>query len=198
VSAYYFSYFDRNPYYNVSSQSNLPSSLVLDENHSRIDTTGLTATADLDGFVLRGEYLVSHNRIFPAFTGNNLLQVKTDETVYVLGVDFPTVYNISGGVQWSDSHLNDGPTGLLRPADQTYLSARLQWTFHQTQSLDLLYIYEPADAGERIQLEYLLPMTQKVELHMGADVLDGPGDSEFGRIRRGSRAYITLKSFFRG
>lgn len=197
LSAYFFYYFDRNPYYRGNPQSTAQT-LVLDEHHSRVDTTGLTATYELAGSILRVEALRTYGRVLPLFTATGVSLLTTNESIAVAGLDFPTVKDINFGLQWSRSELVDEAPGMLRPKSQNMASAHLHFPLFKSHSVDLIYSKNTLDLGEQYQMDYQIPLSSQTEMHLGAEVLSGPETSEFGKLRRASRFFITLKSFFRG
>lgn len=197
LSGYYFYYFDRNPFYRVNPLTDTQT-LVLEEDHSRVDTTGLTATYEMAGAIIRMEGLRTFGRYLPLITQAGASRVTSDETIGVLGFDFPTFKNINFGLQWSRSDLSRVAPGLLRAKTQSLASAHLHYSHFKGNALDLVYSKDTLDQGEQYRLDYLVPLSPQIEMHLGAEILSGPELSEFGKLRRASRYFITLKSFFRG
>jgi hypothetical protein len=202
TSFFVFSYNDRSPYYAVDASTQLPKYLALQELHSRVVSSGLTASLDLSGFVVRFEGLKTLNRIYPLIATGfggvpSLSNFSTSETVYVFGVDAPTFEKFNLGVQYSNNHLDAIAPGLLRTQDQTLLSIRLS-RFFGRQSSQIVYGNETSDQGNILQFEHLIPIGNSLEFKFGVDVFDGPNTSQFGQIRRASRAYSSFKFFFKG
>jgi hypothetical protein len=195
-SAFYFNYFDRNPVYAVDLASSLPNLLTLKENHQRVHTYGMTFTKDLDGFLMRFEGLMTEGRFFNYIDGPGLFQAQHGNSTYVVGFDLPSWRKLAISVQWSQDRVAGAPTGLLRQATQSLASLRLQRTTIRTQTAELIYIYSPGDGGHRGSLEYVMPISGRVENRTGIELMGGPSESEFGRLREASRVYDTLKCFF--
>lgn len=196
-SLFYFNYFDRNPYYLLDSQSTLQN-LVLDERHSRVESYGATASLEANGYVLRFEGLMTKNRVFPKLSAGALDQLKADDQIYVAGVDFPTWNKINWGLQWSQNQVMSEAGGLFRSRIESLASLHLQYAFFKEQTLDLIYNYATEDGGQRFQMEYLLPLSNKSEIRLGVQGFDGPESSEFGQFRGATRAYLTIKAYFQG
>ncbi len=202
TSFFAFSYNDRSPYYVVDASTQLPKYLALQEVHSRVVSSGLTASFDWSGFILRFEGLKTLNRIYPliatGFGGApNLSNFSTTETVYVVGVDAPTFNKFNLGIQYSNNHLDATAPGLLRTQDQSLLSIRLS-RFFGRQTSQIVYGNQMSDQGTILQVEHFIPIGNSLELKFGVDAFDGPNTSQFGQIRRASRAYSSLKFYFKG
>ncbi len=194
LALFYFNYFDRMPWYTVEPH---PTSLVLQEHHSRVNTAGLTATQELNGFVIRLEGLRTAGRALPVIVPSGLSSVTLDNSVYVVEIDAPAWNKFNFGVQWSQDILAHAPSGLLRPKTDSMASLHLQRPLLNSHSLELLYTYDVADFGHRIQAGYVVPLSKSVESRLGGEIYSGPLASQFGQISQVSRAFVFLKYFMR-
>jgi hypothetical protein len=202
LSAFYFYYYDRDPWYVISPDSQLPSNLVLEEQHSRVQSFGLTATDELEGFVFRLEALTTRNRTLPVSVstpfGSTLGTAKFDDYIYVIGLDIPTLESFNLGFQWSQDILSGNDTaGLFREKTISLASFRLQRSLFSNQSAELLYVYSVLDAGQRMEINYLIPLSGKIETRLGIDVLGGPPSSAFGSTYQATRAFILFKYYLK-
>lgn len=197
-SVFYFNYFDRSPFYTVNVTTQMPQTLALDENHSRVHSQGMTLTKEFRGFVFRAEGLTTSNRILPTLRNGILSQVECENVVYVIGMDVPPFSGFNLGVQFSQDLLSGKPDGLLRTRDQSLASMRIQRNLFRDHSLEILAAYSAADRGARYQLNYLIPLNGSFETRIGVDGFTGPATSDFGRLQNATRAYILLKYYLKG
>jgi len=201
LSAFYFNYYDRDPWYVISPDTQLPTTLVLEERHSRVQSFGLTATDDFEGFVIRLEALTTRGRTLPtALTTNfgpTLSTAKLDDYIYVIGVDIPTWEKWNLGFQWSQDILSQNSPGLLRQQNISLASLRLQRPFFSNHSAELLYTYSVLDNGQRLEFNYGVPISGRIETHLGIDFLGGPSSSAFGSIYQATRAFVLFRYFLR-
>ncbi len=200
-SALHFTYIDRSPCYVIDSANQVLTTLVLDERHSRVQSFGITGTDDFGGFVVRFEALTTRNRTLPisvsTASGTTLSTTKLDDYIYVTGLDIPTWEKWNLGFQWSQDILSKNEPGLFRYQVISLASFRLQRPFFRNQSGELLYTYSVRDAGQRVEFNYLIPLSGKIETTLGLDVLGGPPSSYFGSIYQATRAFILFKYFIK-
>lgn len=197
LSAFYFNYFDRLPYYSLNPAST-QSNLVVDEQHSRIQSGGITATAELGEFLFRFEGLTTLNRNVASLAASELTAIATNQYVYVVGIDFPTIEKFNLGFQWSQDVLETDADYLTRNSIQNLVSVHFQRPFFLKQNFQLIYTYELSDGGSRLEASYTIPLSGSVESSFGVNLLTGPGKSDFGRDQEGSRAFASLKCYFKG
>lgn len=201
LSVFYFNYFDRDPWYVISPDSQPPSSLVLEERHSRVRSYGITATDEIEGLVFRVEALTTKNRVLPVAVttpfGNALGTTELDDYIYVIGMDVPPWEKWNLGFQWSQDILSRNAPGLFRNQIISLASLRLQRPIFTNQSAELLYTYSVRDAGQRLEFNYLIPLSGRVETSFGFDVLGGPQSSSFGSIYQATRGYVLFKYFLK-
>jgi hypothetical protein len=201
LSAFFFNYMDRDPWYTISADSQLPSNLVLQEHHSRVQSFGLTATDEIEGFVFRVEALKTQNRTLPVVvstpSGAGLSTAQLDDYIYVIGMDVPPMDRWNLGFQWSQDILSRNEPGLLRKQIVSLASLRLQAPLFKNHNAELLYTYSLGDAGQRAEFNYLIPLSGTIETTLGVDVLGGPQSSAFGSIYQATRAYILFKYYLK-
>ena len=195
-SVFGFNHLDREPYYSINPATTA-TTLSLDEIHSRAMTYGATLTKDLGFTVLRFEGVKTAARTVPLLTPGSASSVKTDESIYVVGLDLPTISEFNFSAQWSQDKLNTQAIGLLRSPVQSLISFRIQKPLFRKHDLELIYTRDVADRGERAQLNYMIPISGSLESHFGVDFFAGPPESDFGRITKASRAYVMLKSYIK-
>ncbi|MFL5813169.1 MAG: DUF1302 family protein [Bdellovibrionia bacterium] len=201
LSVFFFNYMDRDPWYTISADSQLPTNLVLQEHHSRVQSFGLTATDEIESFVFRVEALKTQNRTLPVVVntpfGTGLSTSQLDNYIYVIGMDVPPMDKWNLGFQWSQDILSKNEPGLLRQQTVSLASLRLQAPLFKNHSAEFLYTYSVGDAGQRAEFNYLIPLSGTIETTLGIDVLGGPQTSAFGSIYQATRAYVLFKYFLK-
>lgn len=198
LSYIFFSYFDRYPNYRPGAATAPPDLLVLDEHHARITSYGLAFAADLDGYLVRGEGIFTNGRRFHTKDGETFGLQTTDETAYTVSVDLPTWSSLNVSLQIAESRFLTAAPYFQRQQLQQFGGARLLWSFENGSNLQMVWTPSLTDKGSRLQGEYMYPLGSRFELQMGAESYEGTSESDFGRLRRASRVYLLLKSFFRG
>lgn len=199
LSLLYLNYLDRNPYYRVGSGTSFPDVLILDESHSRVDTFGGSLAADLDGYVLRGEAVYTRSKLVPEVRGNTIVTTPTEETAYAASLDFPTWQRMNFSLQYSASHLMRPGDYLLRTTDITYVSLRVHGTVLQNSTLELISTLSTGgEMSSRNQLEFTHPVSNVTELKLGVESYLGSNPTEFGKLARANRAYVSLSAQFNG
>jgi hypothetical protein len=129
--------------------------------------------------------------------GPTLSTVTLNDYIYVIGVDIPPWEKWNIGFQWSQDILSQNAPGLLRRQDISLASLRLQRPFFNNHSAEFLYTYSVLDAGQRLNINYGIPLSGQIETHFGFDVLGGPFSSDFGSRYQATRAYVLFRYFFR-
>ena len=196
LSLLFLEYYDRLPYYEILSSS--AGRVELGEKHGRVSSSGLTLATDVEGFVVRGEAVFTKNRRVPVMLGPFLTNRSVDENAFALALDLPPWERLNVTLQWSESALSDDGNYLLREKRVTYLGLRALLSVFESSSLELVGVHSPSDAGNRLQLEFKHPLMGWLESRAGVEVNSGPDQSEFGRIKRASQAYLGLRGFWGG
>lgn len=198
ISVYYFSYDDRMPYYQQSTDSFFPYIIHLNEKHERIQSTGLSSAFETFGFMFRGEILQTRNKRFNTVATTGISDFQTNENVFVISTEAPNIDNYIFSIQYSDSSLGENPTGSLRSRYQSLISLRLQKTLSQEHSFEIIYTTAPQDKGGYVSGYYFWPRNKESEIRIGFDSHEGASDSQLGRDRDLNNIYISLRNFFRG
>ena len=198
MSAFGLNHFDRNPYYAVSNQSVLPRVLILQEQHARVNSFGATLTKDLDGFLVRAEVIRHEGEVQPIYANGQLTSARLSESTGVVGLDLPTWHKLNIGVQWTQNFLTATPVGLLQTPNQKLVGFRLERSTFRSQNLTLVYAFSFKDHGHHGELNYNLPLSDHLESVLGVAYFNGPGLSDFGRIRDATRVFISIKYFLNG
>lgn len=198
VGAIYLSHYDRYPYY-VAGAGSVPGQVLqLLEKHARMQTYGISGAMEYEGFVGRAEVIRNGSRAFPVLQGGQIAKGISDENVGVASVDFPSWRSINLTLQATGSDLTYSYSYLLRRRQETGAGLRAQISLFTSSTLEVIFSHAFSDGGQRTQAEFVTPISSTFELRLGGELYGGPKDSQFGRIHRASRAYISLSAFTQG
>lgn len=196
ASIFYFNYYDRFPFY-VQESSPL-TEIRLRERHTRLQSTGFSGAMDFQGYIARVEAIHNTNRQLPVFSGSSVAYVTTDEEIGVVSVDLPAWEKINSSLQASTSYYDVNAQYLFRRRIQTLFSARMLAQVFETSTMEFVVSRSAADEGLRITGEFMTPLSSELELRLGFDSYSGPVTAEYGRLGNASRAYVSLRGYFKG
>ncbi len=198
LSAFYLYYFDRRPSYRPEVNG---ASILLRGVHDPLSSFGLTGTKDLDTWVVRFEMLYTRNRPVDAYDPTievpqlNYYTSLSDEFVGVLGVDYTQWRDWRLTLQVSqDSYFKNIPGALIR-RHSTNVSLVLGGTVFHNHELTLIANYCPNDGGSLSQLLYMIPLSNRLEMTLGAYLFAGPPGSQYGGFQAANRAFVQLRAY---
>ncbi len=192
LSLFYLSYYDRTPIYQLQIDPTSSSATAL-AYYKPLQTAGLTASLDIGGYLLRAEVLENSNREFNTLVGSNLSSAKSNEFIYVAGVDLPPVDKWQIAFQYSESRLSKN-IWLERTDFQSIANARIAKVFRNDISLQALFTDFTEDQSNLLQAQLSFPLGSQIELVFGIDKFDGNDSSTLGQIKKASRVWTMLKT----
>jgi hypothetical protein len=86
--------------------------------------------------------------------------------------------------------------GAFVPANRTQMSFSLYGPIYKEQALDLIWSYFFQDASQLLQFSYHIPLTDGLDFSTGVFVFAGGNNSQYGRFKNASRAYVQLIAHF--
>lgn len=191
-SLFYLNYNDRTPIYEVTFVP-APASLVATPVYKPLQSAGATITYDISGYLLRSEIIQHLQREFNTTDGVNIGSEKSDELVYVVGLDLPTVNKWQTSFQVSESRLKQA-NWLLRKNTQSSVAARVAKDFGNDVVAESTLTYFTSDSSNLVQASIAFPISNQSEILFGADRFDGQDTSEMGRFKNASRAWVMFKT----
>ena len=195
ASLFYYSYLDRDASYSLRSAS--LTNIELDENHSKVKSTGISvASTLLDNFVFRTDVVYTQDKIINSVQGLNLLSTSTDVTNVVLSFDTPTFNDFSGVFVVANSRLSKDIPKAFREKNQTYSIAKIGYNLGQEKSIDLSYTHEWNHKGHALQSLFLWPVGPTTEIRVGAESYWGDKSSQLSKIRNVSNIFLGIKNYF--
>ncbi len=192
LSLFYLNYYDRLPVYSITLGST-PGVFVATPDFRPLQTSGLTVTSDFSGYLLRIEALQNTKREFNTFDETGLGTDKSDEFVYVLGLDLPSFDKWQLGLQSSASQLREGKWSG-REKTQSIASVRLAKTFENGVGAEALFTQFNSDSSALTQIDFVFPLSNQTELIFGADQFSGSDNTYMGRLKDASRAWVMFKA----
>lgn len=198
MAAFYFNYHDRAPNFRMSLVSPSPLEAHLEGFHPRIQTLGVTATAEQEPFLYRLEALSTFDKLVDAASAGSYTSHMTNELVGVLGVDFTKITNWRLGLQVSETYHTRAIANAITPQSRPLVTLHASGPIFREQNLEVIFTYAPNDGSILNQLRYLVPVSSRIELLFGADLLLGSPQSQFGRFESASRGYVLLKGYLMG
>ncbi|MBC7464565.1 MAG: hypothetical protein H7256_01110 [Bdellovibrio sp.] len=195
-SLFYLNYYDRTPVYQVSTLFVPALSLKATPDYKRLQSAGATVTVDFDGFLVRSELVQHLNREYNTYNGTTVSSDKSDELVYVVGLDLPPSDKWQVGFQYSESRLKNA-SWLLRKSTQSTIAGHIGKTFRNDIAFDSIMTYYTSDSSQLLQASISTPLSSQSEVAIGVDRFDGDTGTELGRFKNASRAWVSFKTLLK-
>lgn len=193
LSLLFASYLDRSPSYSSSFTS--ATNVNISDSHDRLKTFGATSSVPCGPFICRAEVLWHLNKSFNTFQAPNFVPAKSDEYVGVLGVDYTESDRTHLGLQFSENLRAQEFPGALGVKSQQNLSIHVKVATFLNHRAETIVSYLPHDQSILWQMQYLIPVTERIELLLTGDTFFGNASSQFGRYKQASRAGTILKIY---
>jgi len=200
VSLIYYDQADKTPVLfqrQVANTPPRPYQIALDPQHPRLHVVGATLAKSFEPVVLRGEIAVSVGKRYE--TSNPLDAdgvVRRDTIDYLIGVDFPLLWDVDAALQLSQKILTGDATNLTKPGVQGQVtsSVALRLTtgfFDNTLNPSVLFVIglERADFRMSPRLEWVV--SGSVTMAVGADIFEGDRRTLYGQFDKNDRVTLT-------
>lgn len=193
-SLFYLNYSDRMPVYNLGLTVFPTPAAVATPEYKPLQTLGGTLTVDFDGFLVRTEIVQNLKREFNYLSGTTSIDVeKSDELIYVIGIDPPQLGKWTFNLQYSDSRIKDN-TWAFRKKVVSTASLRIARPITNNVSFETTTSFYTSDSSQLVQALLTTALTNQSELVLGVDRFDGKADTEFGRFKNASRIWLMFKA----
>ena len=174
-----------------------PDVIELEPRHPRLHIVGITLAKSIEPVVIRSEVAVSVGKRYETTNPADADGVVRRDTIdYLIGVDFPLVWDVDGSLQLSQKILTGDARGLVRPGvqGQVTTSVALRLTtgfFDNTLNPSLLFVIgvERGDFRMSPRLEWLA--TGSITVALGADIFEGGRRTLYGQFDRNDRLTLT-------
>jgi len=200
VSLTYYDQADKSP---VIFQKRVPNApprpyiITLEPEHPRLHIVGATLAKSFEPVVVRGEIAVSVGKRYETSDPLDVNGVVRRDTIdYLVGVDFPLVWDVDATLQLGQKILTGDATNLTKPgvAGQVTTSLALRLTtgfFNNTLNPSLLFVVglERADFRLSPRLEWVV--SGSVIMAIGADIFEGDRRTLYGQFDRNDRVTFT-------
>ena len=192
---FYYNYIDRDAYYTLSSAT--LTSIVLNENHSRINTTGLSlATSVLENFVFRTDVVFTKNKKINSVSGLSLLSTSANVTNLLISLDTPTYNKFSGVLIFAESRLNKKIPLAFREKTESYAIGKVSYDFGEEKIFDLSYTHEFTQPGHGLQSLFTWPVSNTLDFRIGTEVYWGDKSAQLYKIKNVSNIFFNIKNYF--
>lgn len=193
-SLFYLNYSDRMPIYSMGINLLPTPTAIATPDYKPLQTFGGTLTVDFDGFLVRTEVVQNLKREFNYFSGTSSIETeKSDELIYVIGLDPPQLGKWTFNLQYSDSRIKSN-TWAFRKSVVSTASLRVARPISSGLSVETTAAYYTSDSSQLVQALLTAALTNQSELALGVDRFDGKSDTEFGRMKNASRIWIMFKA----
>lgn len=195
-SVFGYSYVDRKAVYEV--QSYVPnSSLLLKENHFRVQSTGTSFSTTIGDFVFRGDFVLHNGKRYNYVNSTGALRhQRLDENIISLGFDTPSYDGYSFFVVASASKLSSELLNGFRKKNQNILSIKVQKEIDSENKIEVIGFSETEDKSHGLQASFTRALSDQIELMLGAESYFGDKEGTSSRLRKFNSGFIKLKSFF--
>ncbi len=195
LSLFYYNYLDRNPYYAISSVST--DSITLDENHSRISSSGLSFAKAIDDFVFRSDIVLSDKKRFNYLSGFNFSFFESKSKDLLISLDFPSINKYTGMIILANKTIEQQVTGSFQQKSETQIIARLTKSLEMEKSIDLSYTHDFNKNGKAIQGIINWPVNNNTIITMGTELYIGNSESPYGKVKKINNVFFSIKNFFK-
>ncbi len=195
ASVFYYNYLDRDANYVLTSASF--TSVNLAEAHDRINSTGLSlATSIMENYVFRTDVVLTKNKRINSIDGFSLISTPVNVTNILVSLDTPTYNKFSGVFVFATSQLSEELTQAFREQKESYGIAKLSYDFGEEKVFDLSYTHEFTQSGHGVQSLLTWPVTNSLDLRLGAEVYWGDEKSQLYKIKNVSNVFFGIKNYF--
>lgn len=195
ASLFYFSYLDREASYTLRSAT--LDTLELDENHSRIKTTGVSLASTIyDNFVFRTDIVYGEDKNINSVQGQKLSSTPIDMSNIVFSLDTPTYSDFSGVIVLATSRLSKEIPQAFREKNQTFSVMKVAYDLGEEKTIDLSYTHEWNKKGHAVQSLFLRPVNATMEIRVGAETYWGDHNAQLSKLRNVSNVFFGIKNYF--
>lgn len=165
--------------------------------HPRRETFAATADIAAGPTVWRVEVASVPRQPVNVEGGAPLADDRRPRTVAGVGLDWNAPADVFVNAQIAVDHIDAGDTALVRPKTDVIGTVQLRRTFNQDLgAVTLEYIGALNDGDGLLRPRARYRLTDQVEASLGADILFGPRDGQFGQFRDASRGWLRLTASF--
>ncbi|MBC7429763.1 MAG: hypothetical protein H7336_14195 [Bacteriovorax sp.] len=195
ASAFYFNYLDRDASYDLRNAS--LTSVTLAENHSRVNTTGISLASTLfDNYVFRADVVYTKNKRINSIDGFTLISTPVNLMNYLVSIDTPTYNKFSAVFIFASSQLSEELPQAFREKSESFSIAKLSYDFGEEKIFDLSYTHQFTNTGHGVQSLLTWPVTNSLDLRVGAEIYWGDETSQLYKIKNVSNVFFGIKNYF--
>lgn len=195
---YLYHYNDQPVLYRQLSMTASGPVAIITPRYERSHLIGTTFSNAFGDLTLRGEVGYSLDRyISTNSTSDNDGVVKTNELVYVIGLDWFGLSDTLLSTQVFQSRLNNDSPGMIRNNRETTVTFLIRHDFmNETLSTELLWIHNTNfdDGVARPKITYQI--SDEITASAGADIFYGDQTGLFGQFRNRDRLVVSIEASY--
>jgi hypothetical protein len=172
--------------------------LIIRERYERTHTLGGSTSTSIDKFVIRSEIAHTTQRSIIDYDPNSKNgRFQTDDTSYVLGVDYYGLEQSLLSAQFYQSHLGDATKHLPRKKVDSIVTFLIRKELRQQQdSFEVRWMANKNDRDGLFRLQYVSMISNNVKGTVGVDVFHGNKNGLFGQFKNNDRMQLKLEMYF--
>lgn len=195
TSLFYYNYLDRDANYSLVSADF--TSVLLQEEHQRVNTTGLSIAKTLfDNFVFRTDLVYTKNKQVNSISNTALISTPVNMSNLLVSLDTPTYNKFSAVFIFATSQLSEDLTDAFREKKESYSIAKLSYDLGEEKTFDLSYTHEFSKSGHGLQGLLTWPISSTLDIRIGAENYWGDESSSLGKIKNVSNVFFGIKNYF--
>ena len=195
TSLFYYNYLDRDAHYSLLTAD--LTSILLQEEHARVSTAGLSiAKTLLDNFVFRTDIVYTKNKEINSITATGLTSTPVNMSNLLVSLDTPTYNKFSAVLVYATSQLSEDLPDAFREKKQSYSIAKISYDLGEEKTFDLSYTHEFNKSGHGLQGLLTWPISNTLDIRIGAENYWGEEESSLGKIKNVSNVFFGIKNYF--
>lgn len=195
MSAFTYSYLSRDPHYTLTGFT--PTSLSVKEEHTKVQSYGLSFAKTFFDFVFRTDIVQTKDRMVNYIADGGLLQSYASTSLDTLiSVDTPTYGGYSGVFIFAKSSLGDYVENSFRQKDEQYAIAKFAKDLGEDKSAELSYTHEFKLKGHSVQTALIWPINSTTDIKIGGQFYFGDELSNLNKFKNVSSVFFSLKNYF--
>lgn len=190
-----YSYLDRSPYYTIASY-NPNTSVVFKENHSRVNSAGLSFSSTLGDYVVRADAVLHKNKHINFFTQTGIDNQRVNSSDLVISMDTPSYDGYSFFAVLATSRLDQEVEGGFRKQNQNIVSLKVSKELTDLGKLEFVLFSELEEKSHGAQFESVWNINDKIDINFGTEFYFGDEAGSASRFKKYNNVFIKFKNYF--
>lgn len=178
---------------NRLDDDNLP---ALSLSHETLFSIGTSASASLNGWVLRGEAKLNPSRTFNRNENGALSKTEANQLILAVGADAWTYFDTFVSFQMMLDQVFAKQSALVRPTKDTLITITARRSFLRDQLSAEFSLYATGENDNLVKASLANFINDDVEIKFGADVYSGSMSTVFGQYDERDRIWVSAQYSF--